>query len=229
MKKDLKGYEEYYEIELLENGQSIIRSKRKLVVSKNGSKRWRTARELTPFVQSSNTSSRQYMYVNLSINGKIKKLLLAKLVLDHFVENPNGYTYFKYKDGDGMNTNVNNLEWITDRERYDYYKAKDCGFGSRTKGIRHRDSKIGTRVKSFELNDPVHTDRFTVYVTHKRKKYSIGTFGTEDDAVRIRDNYEGVLKYGDKMDIWDFELDRNNVLFHDDLKPYFTNERNLPW
>ena len=229
MKKDLKGYEDYYEIELLENGQSIISSKRKLVVSKNGSKRWRVPREITPFVQSSNTSDRQYMYVNLSIDGNVKKVLVAKLVLDHFIENPNRYTYFKYKDNDGTNININNLEWITDVERYDYYKAKDCGFGSREKGITYRNSKIGTRVKSFEAIDPVHTDRFTVSINYKRKKYCIGTFGTEDDAVLVRDHFEGVLKYGDKMDIFDFDLDRNNVIFHDDLKPYFTNIKNLPW
>ena len=229
MKKDLKGYEDYYEIELLENGQSIISSKEKLVVSKNGSKRWRVPREITPFVQSSNTSDRQYMYVNLSIDGKVKKVLVAKLVLDNFVENPNGYKHFKYKDNDGTNININNLEWITDVERYDYYKAKDCGFGSRTKGIQHRNSKIGTRFRTYDGGSAVSTDRFTVYVTYKRKKYCIGTFGTEDDAVQVRDNFEGVLKYGDEMDIFDFDLEHNKVIFHDDLKHFFTNIKNLPW
>lgn len=229
MKKDLKGYEDYYEIELLENGQSIISSKRKLVVSKNGTKKWRVEKELTPFVRQSNTSDKQYLYVNLSAEGKVKTFVFAKLVLDHFIENPNGYTYFKYKDGDSTNTNVNNLEWITDRERYDYYKKKDCGYGSREKGIRYRDSKIGTRVKSFEAIDPVYTDRFTVSINYKRKKYGIGTFATEADAIRVRDHFEGAVKFGDKVDIWDFELDRNNVIFHDDLKQFFTNENNLPW
>lgn len=229
MKKDLKGYEEYYEIELLENGQSIISSKERLVVSKNGSKRWRVPREITPFVQSSNTSDRQYMYVNLSIDGKVKKVLVAKLVLDNFVENPNGYTYFKYKDGDGTNTNINNLEWITDVDRYNYYKAKDHGFGSRTKGIRCRSSKIGTRFRTHDGGWGVSEYRFTVYVTYKRKRYCIGTFGTENDAVDMRDAFEGVLKYGDEMDIFNFDLERNKVIFHDDLKHFFTNIKNLPW
>lgn len=229
MKKDLKGYEEYYEIELLENGQSIISSKRKLVVSKNGTKKWRKVNELNPFVRVSNTNGNSYMYVNLCADGKVKTAIFAKLVLEHFVENPNGYKHFKYKDSDGTNVNVNNLEWITDVERYDYYKTKDSGYRSRTKGITYRDSKIGTRVKSYELHDPVHTDRFTVSINYKRKKYCIGTFGTEDDAVLVRDHFEGAVKYGDKMDIFDFDLERNNVIFHDDLKHFFTNIKNLPW
>ncbi len=229
MKKDLKGYEDYYEIELLENGQSIISSKRKLVVSKNGTKKWRVPKELTPFARISNTNGNNYMYVNLCAEGKVKTFVFAKLVLDHFVENPKGYTYFKYKDGDTSNTSVDNLEWITDTERFDYYKNKDSGYGSRTKGIRCRNSKIGTRFRTHDGGTAVSTNRFSVTISYKRKKYSIGTFRSEDDAVTVRDYFEGAVKYGEKMDIWHFDLDRNNVIFHDDLKQFFTNENNLPW
>lgn len=53
----------------------------------------------------------------VSIEGKQYKV--HRLIAQTFVANPKGHRYVKHKDGNKLNNNVDNLEWINTKE-YDY-------------------------------------------------------------------------------------------------------------
>lgn len=45
-------------------------------------------------------------------NGKHKEFRLHRLIADIFIPNPNNYEFIKHKDGNKLNNNINNLEWV---------------------------------------------------------------------------------------------------------------------
>lgn len=62
-------------------------------------------------------SSYSYMnggkpFVILQDHGERCAVFVARLVAEHFIENPLGHLYIKYKDGDINNCRVDNLEWV---------------------------------------------------------------------------------------------------------------------
>lgn len=57
-----------------------------------------------------------YKYYRLSKDGKKKMFYAHRLVAEHFLENPNNLLIVNHKDGNKLNNNVNNLEWVTQSE-----------------------------------------------------------------------------------------------------------------
>ena len=57
-------------------------------------------------------SKEQYMFVNLSRNGKQNHIrAVHKLVAEHYLDNPDKLPVVHHRDGDKTNNNVNNLFW----------------------------------------------------------------------------------------------------------------------
>lgn len=54
-----------------------------------------------------------YRRVHVSHNGKSYKFLVHRLVAEAFIPNPERLPVVNHKDGDKLNNNKNNLEWIT--------------------------------------------------------------------------------------------------------------------
>jgi hypothetical protein len=56
------------------------------------------------------------LMVNLSLGarGHAKYFIVARLVAIAFVPNPMGYTWVKHKDGNPLNNEASNLEWVTE-------------------------------------------------------------------------------------------------------------------
>ena len=54
-----------------------------------------------------------YKYYRLSKNGKKKMFYTHRLVAQVFLENPDCLPIVNHKDGNKLNNNVNNLEWVT--------------------------------------------------------------------------------------------------------------------
>jgi hypothetical protein len=102
--KDIKGYEEYYEVSDLGNVRSKV-----------------SGDLLKPF-----SGSRKYLSVDLGYIGKPKRVKLHKLVMETF--NPEGY--FKgadidHKDGNKQNNTFTNLEYVTHAENIlRHYRGK---------------------------------------------------------------------------------------------------------
>lgn len=59
---------------------------------------------------------KQYSRVNLF--GK--QTLVHRLVADHFIENIHNKPQVNHKDGNGLNNNVLNLEWVTNSENQNH-------------------------------------------------------------------------------------------------------------
>lgn len=65
-------------------------------------------REIKPFV-----SNRGYQRVALCLNRKLKNYHVHRLVAEAFIPNPNGYDTVDHIDGNKLNNNVDNLQWIS--------------------------------------------------------------------------------------------------------------------
>lgn len=100
MWKDIKGYEELYEINV--NGEV----RRKDRICENGKTIKRHI--IKPCLNSSG-----YKMVRLSKEGKVKHKFVHRLLLEMFAENINNYPCINHKDGNKLNNNLSNLEYCT--------------------------------------------------------------------------------------------------------------------
>ena len=57
-----------------------------------------------------------YLRVELHNNKKIKKFFIHRLVAEYFISNPLNKEQVNHKDGNKLNNNVENLEWVTNQE-----------------------------------------------------------------------------------------------------------------
>ena len=58
----------------------------------------------------------QYYFVGLLKNGKRKYFAVHRLVAMAFIHNPNNYEQVDHLDGNKLNNNVDNLEWVSPKE-----------------------------------------------------------------------------------------------------------------
>lgn len=65
-------------------------------------------REIKPFI-----SNRGYLRVPLCKDGKIKNAHVHRLVAEAFIPNPNGYDTVDHIDGNKLNNNADNLQWLS--------------------------------------------------------------------------------------------------------------------
>lgn len=107
MFKDVKNYEDYYEIS--ETG--IVRSKDRVCVDSLGRKRFRKGVVLNPDI-----AQNGYYRVTLAKDGKRKQVYLHRLLATHFLENPKNLPQVNHKDGNKLNNSLNNLEWCSVQE-----------------------------------------------------------------------------------------------------------------
>lgn len=68
---------------------------------------------------SKNKKGNPYVYINDS-NGINRQMYIARLVAFAFVPNPNNYSCVNHKDGDLLNNNADNLEWVESTFDIDY-------------------------------------------------------------------------------------------------------------
>lgn len=93
MKKIITGYENY---EIYDNGDVFNTTTQKML---KGS-----------------ISEHGYRYYRLSKDGVKNHLYAHRLVAQHFLDNPNNLTVVNHIDGNKLNNNVSNLEWVTHQE-----------------------------------------------------------------------------------------------------------------
>lgn len=66
-----------------------------------------------------------YVRVSLIKDGKNKKFLLHRLVAQTFIPNPENKPQVNHKDGNKLNNNESNLEWVTGKENILHAKEND--------------------------------------------------------------------------------------------------------
>ena len=69
-----------------------------------------------------------YKYYRLSKNGKKKMFYAHRLVAEHFLDNPKNLPIINHIDGNKLNNNVNNLEWVSysDNTKYWHQNSNNC-------------------------------------------------------------------------------------------------------
>lgn len=112
----IKGYEGLYEIS--NNGK--VKSLARIVIGKNNRKQTLPELYLAPFV-----TKRGYWAVNLYKSARFKTKTIHKLIADYFIPNPENKPEVNHKDGNKLNCNIDNLEWVTPSENISHaYKNK---------------------------------------------------------------------------------------------------------
>jgi len=104
--KDVQGYEGIYEISNFGRVKSIERK------SFNG-KGFYDRKE---YIMENHLNRMGYLYVHLCKNNMGRTIAVHRLVGKHFVEKVDNKTHLNHIDGNKLNNNVNNLEWVTPKE-----------------------------------------------------------------------------------------------------------------
>lgn len=68
-------------------------------------------------------SENGYKYYRLSHNNEKKMFYAHRLVAEHFLENPNNLPVVNHKDGNKLNNEVSNLEWVSYSENAQHAHA----------------------------------------------------------------------------------------------------------
>jgi len=65
-------------------------------------------------------NSKGYLRFPCSVNGKVKQMLVHRVVAELYIPNPENKPQVNHIDGNKHNNNINNLEWCTNRENQNH-------------------------------------------------------------------------------------------------------------
>lgn len=77
----------------------------------------------------------KYYAVKLSNKGKVKHCFVHRLVAEVYVDNPENKDFVNHKDGNKLNNNYDNLEWVTFSENIQH--AFDTGLNKGFVGVEN--------------------------------------------------------------------------------------------
>ena len=112
-------------------------------------------------------NGKYYWRICLRKNGKTEKRLVHDLVAITFLPNPHNYPMVNHKDENGLNNDIDNLEWCTNQYNARYSLGKKVG-----------QYKNGKLIKVYEAIAAVKEDGFSREhvrdVCHGRRKTHYG-------------------------------------------------------
>ena len=155
--RDIAGYEGLYQIS---NKGNIKNLKKLLTPTDNGN---------------------GYLIIGLSKNGKRKNYYVHRLAASAFINNPDNKPVVNHKDHNIKNNNINNLEWVTQKENVNYSIKRMCH------------PKSITRTNTGEKYISYRASRGLYRVIINKKEY--GTYKTLKEAIIKRDS---IIKGGGK-------------------------------
>lgn len=109
--KDIKGYEGIYQVSNIGNVRSLDRMIDYVSTKGMKYKLYRMSKIVLP-----QATNRKYLISQLSVNRKVKRPLVHRLVAEAFIENALNKPFVNHKDGNVINNSVENLEWMTAKE-----------------------------------------------------------------------------------------------------------------
>lgn len=115
-----------------------------------------------------------YSMIKLQNNLDSKSYLVHRLVAEAFVPNPSNLLYVNHLDGDKLNNNATNLEWVSRREN-------SC----HDKQLKNKSSSKFTGV-SFH----VKSGKWYACISIDNKSTSLGYYNSELDAYNARKQFE---------------------------------------
>jgi hypothetical protein len=121
--KDIENYENLYQV-------SNFGNVRRLPVIINAMSRWGTIRKMKfkgKNIKTCHKSGSGYPIVSLCKNGVSKIYSVHRLVAKAFIENVNNLPQVNHKDGNKINNNFNNLEWVSksDNMLHSFHELKN--------------------------------------------------------------------------------------------------------
>lgn len=153
--KDIEGFEDNYMVS--ENGE-IYSKKRDIVMKRR--------------------QGNYYQNVSLSLNNKGYTRTIHRLVAQAFIPNPLNKPEVNHIDGNKLNNNVCNLEWVTSSENSQH--AVDTGLQKPTKP--HLGKKLGIGSKYHNVMQD--RKRWRARVKNNGKILTNKNFSNEEDAAR---------------------------------------------
>lgn len=112
--KEIPGYDGYYEV----SNKGRVRS----WYSRIGTK---VARSKAPKIRKLTMMGHGYYHVSLSLNKSKKYERVSRLVANAFIPNPENKPQVNHIDGNKLNNDVSNLEWVTCIENIMHYVGDD--------------------------------------------------------------------------------------------------------
>ena len=128
--KPIKGFEGSYEI----SNSGIILGLKRCIATKLIGEFYKKQHILIPKMRGN------YLKITLHRFGKGKQLSIHRLVAIAFVENPHNKEFVNHIDGDKLNNNFNNLEWVTASENIQH--SYDTHLQISQKGSKHGGAKL---------------------------------------------------------------------------------------
>lgn len=125
--KDIEGYEGLYQVSTCGNIKSLPK------VRRNGTGTYIQKERL---LKPSNTST-GYKKVELCKDGKRKSFKVHRLVAIAFIPNPDNKPEVNHIDGNKINNNIDNLEWVTSSENSVH--AYETGLNSNKKDLDEKE------------------------------------------------------------------------------------------
>lgn len=144
--RDIKGYEGYYQV----SSDGRVRSLDRYVPSKNDSiKLCRGVERVLALNEHGYLQTSLYNHgMNNKKNGK--HYMVHRLVAEAFIPNPENKPEVNHKDGDKLNNNVSNLEWVTKSENVRHAYATGLNSIEQARRNLHKASLVSaelTRIK----------------------------------------------------------------------------------
>lgn len=93
--------------------------------------RYNLKKRITPIKMNCRPSKNGYLrvYLRRDSTNKREDLYVHRIIAELFIPNPNNLKQVNHKDCNRQNNNINNLEWVTQKENYEY--ALNQGFLTR--------------------------------------------------------------------------------------------------
>lgn len=133
-----------------------------------------------PKLKNQQINNKGYFMVCLRVYGKYKTLSVHRLMALTFLENPNNYAYINHIDGNKLNNNIENLEWVSPRENIAHRVKSQKGKYSNYPGVS-KDKRDGAWWAQINLPG-------------ENKNKNLGRFKTELEAAQA---YQNAMKeYG---------------------------------
>jgi NUMOD4 motif-containing protein/HNH endonuclease len=105
---DIKGLEGFYQI----SDRGMVKSLPRKIVTSHG-----VTRNVLGGILRPNKSERGYLTIKIGISKLCKKhYFLHKMIAEAFIPNPYNKKHVNHKDGNKLNNQISNLEWVTFKE-----------------------------------------------------------------------------------------------------------------
>lgn len=100
-------------------------------------------------------SNNGYLYINLYKNSKCKTKRIHRLVAEAFLYNKNKLEQVNHIDGNKLNNNVNNLEWISasDNCKHAYINSLSDPISNLPKDLKGKNNPKSKKIVQLDINN----------------------------------------------------------------------------